>query len=85
MVPLLQVPLDNPYATLITLFMNAVMEATTMQDNFDRIGPTTKPLVKYLPKLGPHEVSTVSTCHPEIIKFALGRDVVSTYDHIFDR
>ncbi|EQL01827.1 MYND finger family protein [Ophiocordyceps sinensis CO18] len=85
MVPLLQVPLDNPHATLITLFMNAVMEATTMQDNFDRIGPTTKPLVKYLPKLGPHEVSTVSTYHPEIIKFALGRDVVSTYDHIFDR
>ena len=80
--PLLQAPLTNPYATLITLFMNAVPENITKQDRIADIhGPTTKRLLKYLPRKG---MSTDSS-DPAIIKFCYARDSVANYDYIFDR
>lgn len=84
MVPLLQGPLANPHATIITLFMNAVDENITKQDRIADMtphSPTTKRLLQYLPP------KTMPTNHsdPEIIKFSFARDYVATYDHIFDR
>jgi hypothetical protein len=84
MVPLLQTPLDNPHATLVTLFMNAVDETLTDEDRIQDLtahSPTTKRLFKYLP---PKRRPT-SPYDPELIKFNLGRDLVKPYDHIFDR
>jgi hypothetical protein len=84
MVPLLQGPLINPHATLITLFMNAVEESITKQDRISNLtlhDPTTKRLLQYLPRKG----MPVSSFDPEIIKFSYARDYVTTFDHIFDR
>jgi hypothetical protein len=84
MIPLLQGPLVNPHATLITLFMNAVDENITDQDRLSdmtRNSPTTKRLLKYL---RPKGVPT-NSYDPEIIKMSYARDNVATYDHIFDR
>jgi hypothetical protein len=85
MVPLLQGPIINPHATLITLFMNAVDENITDQDRVAEMtphSPTTKRLLKYLP---PKIILATSTFHPEIIKFSYAQDTIATYDHIFDR
>ncbi|KAJ5798007.1 uncharacterized protein N7503_007303 [Penicillium pulvis] len=84
MVPLLQTPLQNPHATLITLFMNAVDEALTDQDKIRDMTPnstSTKRLLKYLPPKG----RPTSRYDPGLIRFNLARDYVITYDHIFDR
>ncbi|GFF81194.1 hypothetical protein IFM60648_05945 [Aspergillus lentulus] len=84
MVPLLQTPQENPHATLITLFMNAVEETLTDQDRMLDLtthSPTTKRLLKYLPlKRRP-----TSAYDPELVKFNLGRELVRTYDDIFNR
>ncbi|GIJ91024.1 hypothetical protein Asppvi_009989 [Aspergillus pseudoviridinutans] len=84
MVPLLQTPLENPHASLITLFMNAVDETLTDEDRIQDLkphSPTTKRVFKYLPPQG----KPTSLYDPELIKFNLGRDLVRTYDHIFER
>ncbi|KAK4237717.1 hypothetical protein C8A03DRAFT_44438 [Achaetomium macrosporum] len=84
MVPLLQSPLANPHATLITLFMNAVDENMTDADriaDMARHSPATKRLLKYLPLKGMPN----SQSDPELIKFIFARDSVATHDHIFDR
>lgn len=84
MVPLLQTPLQNPHATLITLFMNAVDETMTDQDKIRDMTPnstSTKRLLRYLPPKG----RPTSRFDPELIKFNLARDYVTTYDHIFER
>ncbi|KFY28454.1 hypothetical protein V493_02929 [Pseudogymnoascus sp. VKM F-4281 (FW-2241)] len=86
MVPLLQKPLVNPHATLITLFMNAVDERMTNQDRVAGITPhsqETKRLLKYLPPTDKGMMT--NTVSPEVIKFSLARDLVGTYDHIFSR
>lgn len=84
MAPLLQAPLINPHATLITLFMNVVDENMTRQDQMARMthGPTTKRLWKYLP---PPKGMSLSPNGPEVIKSAFALESVATYDHIFDR
>jgi hypothetical protein len=84
MVPFLQGPLVNPHASLITLFMNAVDEAMTEQDTLASMAPhnpTTQRLYKYLPSRG----RLTSPFDPELIRVSFARDIVGTYDHIFDR
>lgn len=86
MIPLLQGPLVNPNATLITLFMNAVDENMTTGDQIANISPhspETKRLHKYLPHT--NKGMTMNPSSPEIIKVLFARDVVATYDHIFSR
>ena len=89
MVPLLQRPLINPYATLIILFMNAVEENITNEDRIADLtpySPTTKRLLKYLPPKGMHPNGVHSSLsNPEVVRFSLARDSVTTFDHIFDR
>jgi hypothetical protein len=84
MVPLLQTPVQNPHATLITLFMNAVDGTMTDDDRMQGLtshSRATKSLLKYLP---PNRTAT-SRFDPAVIKFQVGRELVATYDHIFDR
>ena len=84
MVPLLQEPLVNPHATLITLFMNAIDENTTDQERFAEMNPhslSSRRLRIYLP------LRTVLTSEwdPELIKWEFVRDGLGNHDHIFDR
>ncbi|KEY75023.1 hypothetical protein S7711_01362 [Stachybotrys chartarum IBT 7711] len=84
MIPLLQDTLDNPHATLITLFMNAVDETLTDEDRRSVMtlnSMSTRRLLRYLPPNG----APPSQYDPRIIKFNLARDLVTTYDNIFDR
>ena len=84
MMPLLQGPHINPYATLITLFMNVVDENVTNEDKIADIttnSPTTKRLLEYLPP----KRRPAGTYDPEIIKLTAARESVATYDHVFDR
>jgi hypothetical protein len=84
MSPLLQAPHINPHATLITLFMNAVDENMTQQDQMADAtmhSPSTKRLLKFIPPNHP----PTSRYDPDIIKFTYARDFVRTYDSIFDR
>jgi len=83
MVPLLQGPLINPHATLITLLMNAVDENTTNQDKIanSTLHSLTKRLLKCLPRKG----MPTNSFDPEVIKFSFAREIVATYDHIFER
>jgi hypothetical protein len=84
MVPLLKGPHVNPYATLLTLFMNVVDENVTNEDKISDItthSPTTKRLHKYLPP----KRKPVGTYDPEIVKILASRESVATYDHVFDR
>lgn len=83
MVPLLQPPLINPHATLITLFMNAVNKNITDRDQIADMtpqSPTTKRLLKYLPPKRPAGAND-----PEIIKFLYARNIIATYDHVFNK
>jgi hypothetical protein len=85
MMNLLREPHINPHATLVTLFMNAVDETRTEQDQISEISldsASSKRLVKYLP---PRSIPNTSTHHPELIKFSYARDHVGSFDHIFDR
>lgn len=86
MVPLLQGPLVNPHATLITLFMNAVDDNITDQDkraDMTSQSLTTERLLKYLPPKGIMAMPNPSD--PELIKLSYARAYVASYDHIFDR
>ncbi|KAL7808180.1 hypothetical protein V8C26DRAFT_304456 [Trichoderma gracile] len=84
MAPLLQGPLVNRHATLITLFMNAVEETMTMQERQATISPhsqATRRLLKYLPIKG----LPSSSYDPAIIKMSYARSNVGAYDQVFDR
>lgn len=89
MVPLLQPPTQNPHATLVTLFMNAVDETMTDEDQVQGMtiqSRDTKTLIKYLAPSKPSTLgATASRYNPAIIKFQVGRELIRTYDHIFDR
>lgn len=84
MIPLLQNPVQNSHATMITLFMNVVDESLTDDDRMQGLtlySRATRDLLKYLFLKG----ALNSRYDPAIIKFNVGRDLVTTYDHVFDR
>ncbi|KAH0425491.1 hypothetical protein CcaCcLH18_10950 [Colletotrichum camelliae] len=84
MIPFLQSPLINPFATLITLFMNAVAEKVTEAEKLAGMkadGAVTKRVCKYL-SLNEYPLTRHNTT---IFKFVAAQDCVATYDHIFDR
>ncbi|KAL2128172.1 hypothetical protein VTI74DRAFT_9548 [Chaetomium olivicolor] len=83
MPPLLQGPLVNPHATLITLFMNAVDENTTDEDRIADLAPhssTMERLLKYLPRKG----MPASQFDPELMKLYFSCDIVANHEHVFD-
>ncbi|KAF4339369.1 hypothetical protein FBEOM_6783 [Fusarium beomiforme] len=84
MAPLLRPPTENPRATLITLFMNAITEHKIIEDDFADLrtpSPTMERLFKYLPvtrlPLSDHDSLTT--------KQTFGIDLVRNYDYIVDR
>lgn len=46
---LLKAPVINPHATLITLFMNAILEMATDQDELETFRRDTEEVWKYMP------------------------------------
>ncbi|KAL5342064.1 hypothetical protein BJX70DRAFT_386470 [Aspergillus crustosus] len=86
MVPLLQRLSENPHATLITLFMNAVQQTMPVGDHerrsrVDSIGAEATHLRRYLPQQKiPNSIND-----PELFKFMNAHDLVTNYDGIFDR
>jgi hypothetical protein len=84
MIPLLQNPIENPHATLITLFMNAVEETMTDEDKIRDMTPrstSSRRLLQYIPPQG----GLGTRYDPKLIKFNMGRDLVTKYDFVFDR
>lgn len=83
-IPLLQAPRDNPHATLLTLFLNAVEEATTDKDRMNSMrhdSVSTRRLLHYLPLSGVPE----SEYDPHFLRFSYARDLVSDPRPIFKR
>lgn len=79
MIPLLQNKVDNPHATLITLFLNAVEE--TENQNTKPDSASTRKLLQYIP------LTSVwpSRYDPTLVKFDMARDLVTDHDTVFDR
>ncbi|KAJ5674950.1 uncharacterized protein N7477_004884 [Penicillium maclennaniae] len=83
MTPLLQTPVENPHATIITLFMNAVEGTMTNKDRIWGLTTNSRETRRLLEYLPPKRAT--SRFDPTIIKFRVGRERVETYDHIVDR
>lgn len=84
MVPLLQTPEQNPHATLITLFMNAVEETMTLQDRLQGLAPdnrVSRNLRKYL-RLKQKPGSRYDAV---MMKVQYAQELVARYDHVFER
>lgn len=83
MVPLLQPPSQNPHATLITLFMNAVPEAETKQDELQSMTEaSTRRLYQFL---APKKRPLSGGYDPQVIRLLCARSLMNSYDHIFAR
>ncbi|KAL4749304.1 hypothetical protein BDW72DRAFT_214109 [Aspergillus terricola var. indicus] len=80
MIPLLQPPRENPCATLITLFMNAVEEAMTDEDRKEMTSRS-ESLLQYLPP----KRRPISSYDPELVKVIMALDLVMDYNLVFDR
>lgn len=84
MIPLLQSPRENPHATLITLFMNAVEETMTDEERVQGITPqsvSSRRLLRYLPP----KRRPISRYDPELVRMNMARDLVMDYNPTFDR
>ncbi|KAH6605282.1 hypothetical protein Trco_006989, partial [Trichoderma cornu-damae] len=80
MVPLLQTPLVNKHATLITLFMNAIIETMTEKDKKPN-GQAVRRLLQYLPQ----RRVPISAYDPDELKLSFAIGKVLTYNHVLDR
>ncbi|KAJ6011517.1 hypothetical protein N7451_002929 [Penicillium sp. IBT 35674x] len=84
MAPLLQSPLQNPHATLITLFLNTVNDNLTAQDKLQIVSMESremKSLFEFLPPNG----SPIDGFETGVVKFSFAREIVGRYDHVFGR
>lgn len=82
--PLLQSHAMNPHATLITLFMNAVDEIKTKQDQILEMSSSSlalKTLIKYMPPTG----RSASKNDPAIMKLSSSVDYVASHDRYFNQ
>ncbi|KAL4953336.1 hypothetical protein BDW69DRAFT_194896 [Aspergillus filifer] len=82
MVPFLQLPADNPHATSVTLFMNAVPMIPEYEGKILQMGPGSneaKRLLKYMP------LKPTSPGDPDLFKFMEGMEIVTNYNRFFDR
>ncbi|KAK1753835.1 hypothetical protein QBC47DRAFT_303201 [Echria macrotheca] len=79
---LLQLPQKNPHATLITLFLNAVMEVVKMDNEQDEI-PNMKLLMEYLPT--PNVFSLLSRHSADMLRIWDARNLVLDVDTYFER
>ncbi|PFH56468.1 hypothetical protein XA68_16469 [Ophiocordyceps unilateralis] len=79
--PMLQPVAYNRHATLITLFMNAVEDTLTSQDKVQKVDNASSARLRSYIKEGRLEKSP----NVEVMKTAMGLDIVSQYDDTFDR
>ncbi|KAL6863995.1 hypothetical protein J3F83DRAFT_182202 [Trichoderma novae-zelandiae] len=84
MAPLLQGPLINRHATLITLFMNAVKETMMMEGQIANMSLHSQPMKRLFKYLRMERMPT-HPFDPFFVKLTYVRDNVETYDHVFDR
>jgi hypothetical protein len=84
MVPLLQTPEQNPHATLITLFMNAVEEAMTLEDRLQGMASDSRAL-RDLREYLPLKEKLASRYDPVLMKVQYAQELVTRYDHVFER
>jgi hypothetical protein len=77
--PLLQSPQQNPHATLITLFINAVKEAVKRGNPKDET-PDMRFLTKYLPP-----PQSLSLNDADIVRIWDARDLALDVDKVFRR
>jgi hypothetical protein len=84
--PLLKQPSQNPHATLITLFLNAVDEVSTPADRFANIVSETEKLKRYMP-LNQQLLSQRHKYmyHSEVLAFSDARIMVRNFDSLFQR
>jgi hypothetical protein len=79
--PLLQLPQQNPHATFITTFINAVREVTKTDNPEDEAGDV-KRITKYLPL----QLSfPPSVNDPDMLRMWDARDSVADVDKQFER
>lgn len=83
---LLKQPSQNPHATLITLFLNAIDEVSTSADRLANIIPETNRLQRYLPL----NMQPVSQKHnhlygAEFLAFSDARIMMGDFDKLFQR
>ncbi|KAJ5890842.1 uncharacterized protein N7473_007070 [Penicillium subrubescens] len=77
-------PNQNPHATLITLFMNAVEEVMTLEDRLQGLAPDSRALRdsrKYLPL----NKKPDSRYDPVLMKVQYAQELVARYEHVFER
>ena len=82
MVPFLQLPVNNPHATLVTLFMNAVPMILEAEGGILQVGAGSneaKRLLKYMPS------KPTSPRDPNLFKFMEGMEIITNYDRFFNR
>lgn len=79
--PLLQLPRQNPHATFITTFINAVKEVAKTE-NSDNVGGDSERITKFLPL----ELSSLlSPNSPDMMRMWDARDSVADVDKHFKR
>ena len=82
--PLLRSPAENPKATIITLFMNAIDETLTDDDRM-RDMTTNSASTKRLMQLIPRRGVSLSEYDPTLMKFIQGRALLTDFEDIFSR
>lgn len=85
MVPLLQGPEVNPYATLITLFMNAVPETMHNEGLTPDFLESMKDIVDMAVKYFGMTIALKSPNDPIVTKLMFAKDLVKSHDRTFDR
>lgn len=85
MIPLLQGPLTNPHATLITLFMNAVDETRFLDGEEDSPLSTQDLTSKRVRAYVSASLPALTPNSPIIFKVMSARDRVKCHDSTFDR
>ncbi|PLB54875.1 hypothetical protein P170DRAFT_483657 [Aspergillus steynii IBT 23096] len=84
MIPLLQPHTENPHATVITLFMNAIDQVMTDADRMQIIEHDSR-IKKDLPRFLPQNTRPCSPYDPSIVKMVFAGGVIARHDHIFNR
>ncbi|OBT41478.1 hypothetical protein VE00_07576 [Pseudogymnoascus sp. WSF 3629] len=79
--PLLQLPRQNPHATLITTFINAVKEVAKTENSDDQCGDSER-ITKFLPL---QLSSLLSPSSPDMMRMWDARDSVADVDKHFER
>ena len=82
--PLLKRSAENPNATLVTLFLNAVHEVYSPLNDLGSMGPATDRLRKYLP-LTREMFQQNNSSNPDLLKFIEAQIMFRDFDELFER